>query len=120
LLREIEILQGFEQIEEGRKTSFYTRILDIVVPEGAEAKSLDDIFIVLERGKMDLTKFFNRGTDKHFSEKHLKSTLYNLLCAINFVSTANVIHRDIKPANILINKFCQVKVCDFGLARTMP
>ena len=32
----------------------------------------------------------------------------------------NLIHRDIKPSNILINKDCQIKVCDFGLARSLP
>ena len=27
-------------------------------------------------------------------------------------------HRDIKPANILIDTECNIKICDFGLART--
>ena len=31
-----------------------------------------------------------------------------------------LLHRDIKPANILINDQCNVKLCDFGLARSMP
>jgi len=29
-------------------------------------------------------------------------------------------HRDLKPANILINDECAVKLCDFGLSRTVP
>jgi mitogen-activated protein kinase 1/3 len=31
----------------------------------------------------------------------------------------NVIHRDLKPANILINEDCSVKLCDYGLARSI-
>lgn len=31
--------------------------------------------------------------------------------------TAGVIHRDLKPKNILINENCDLKICDFGLAR---
>ena len=44
---------------------------------------------------------------------------YNLLCALNFLHTAGIMHRDLKPANILIDDQCQVKICDFGLSRTV-
>ncbi len=32
---------------------------------------------------------------------------------------SNVIHRDLKPANVLINEDCSVKLCDYGLARSI-
>ena len=31
--------------------------------------------------------------------------------------SAQVIHRDLKPSNLLLNKSCELKICDLGLAR---
>jgi mitogen-activated protein kinase 1/3 len=28
--------------------------------------------------------------------------------------SANVIHRDLKPSNLLLNKNCDLKICDLG------
>ena len=36
----------------------------------------------------------------------------HLLC-----NAANVFHRDLKPKNVLANADCNLKICDFGLAR---
>ena len=54
------------------------------------------------------------------TEEHIKTIIYNVLCAVNFIHSAQLIHRDLKPANILINSQCNVRICDFGLARSLP
>jgi serine/threonine protein kinase len=51
---------------------------------------------------------------------HLRIIAYNILCAINYIHSANILHRDLKPANILVNEDCAVRICDFGLARPDP
>lgn len=53
-----------------------------------------------------------------FDEEHSLIVLYNLLSALKLIHSSNVMHRDLKPNNVLINHQCQVKICDFGLART--
>jgi mitogen-activated protein kinase 1/3 len=41
------------------------------------------------------------------------------MCAVKYLHESNVIHRDLKPANVLVNEDCTVKLCDFGLARSI-
>jgi serine/threonine protein kinase len=41
-----------------------------------------------------------------------------VLRGLKFVHSANVLHRDLKPSNLLLNASCDLKICDFGLART--
>lgn len=36
---------------------------------------------------------------------------------MKYIHSAGIIHRDLKPGNILINDNCDLKICDFGLAR---
>jgi len=39
----------------------------------------------------------------NFSEDHVIKIIYNIICAINFLHSANILHRDLKPSNILID-----------------
>jgi serine/threonine protein kinase len=44
--------------------------------------------------------------------------LLQVLRGLKYVHSANVLHRDLKPSNLLVNANCDLKICDFGLART--
>ena len=74
----------------------------------------------MELETTDIRTLLHSGDKIEFGEDHMKHIMYNLLCAVNFMDSANIVHRDLKPANILMNDQCQVKICDFGMARTLP
>lgn len=46
--------------------------------------------------------------------------MHQVLAAVSYMHSANIVHRDLKPANILISRSSkEVKVCDFGLSRSL-
>uniref|UniRef100_A0A8C6ZV57 Mitogen-activated protein kinase 15 n=1 Tax=Nothoprocta perdicaria TaxID=30464 RepID=A0A8C6ZV57_NOTPE len=69
----------------------------------------------------------NEPTDLHavikkgnlLKDIHKCYIIYQLLKATKFIHSGNVIHRDQKPSNILLDADCFVKLCDFGLARSL-
>ena len=74
----------------------------------------------MEYIESDLADLIALGPESGLTKDHLTLIIYNLLCAVKFMHSANVLHRDIKPGNILVNSRCDVKICDFGISRTMP
>ncbi|XP_023547081.1 mitogen-activated protein kinase homolog D5-like isoform X2 [Cucurbita pepo subsp. pepo] len=48
---------------------------------------------------------------------HENYFLYQILRGLKYIHSANVLHRDLKPSNLLLNANCDLKICDFGLAR---
>jgi mitogen-activated protein kinase 1/3 len=97
---------------------FTIKLIEVLQPEvqGNEDVS-DEIFIVMEYFKFDLETLLSQSIN--FSEDHVKKIIYNILSALNFIHSANILHRDLKPSNILLDENCNVRICDFGLSRTM-
>ena len=95
---------------------------DIIIPD-VDVNSGDPIeymFIVMDREETDLNQVLNQHKLFELSSEHLATIMYNMLCSVNFIHSANLIHRDLKPSNFLMNFDCIPKLCDFGLARSMP
>ncbi|KAJ3501175.1 hypothetical protein NMY22_g19015 [Coprinellus aureogranulatus] len=53
------------------------------------------------------------------SDDHAQYFIYQTLRALKALHSADVIHRDLKPSNLLLNANCDLKVADFGLARSV-
>ncbi|KAF4745159.1 hypothetical protein FOZ62_026036, partial [Perkinsus olseni] len=73
-----------------------------------------DLYLVTEYVDTDLASTIRAGS---LSPLHKTYVIWQLLRAIKYVHSAHVVHRDVKPQNILINAKCEVRLCDFGLAR---
>jgi mitogen-activated protein kinase 1/3 len=73
--------------------------------------------MILEYADSDLKKILKSNLNLEIL--HIQTMVYNLLCAVKFLHESKVIHRDLKPANVLVNEDCSVKLCDFGLARSL-
>lgn len=58
-------------------------------------------------------------TDNKFTKEQVTVLAYNLLCAVKYLHSCNIIHRDLKLENILVSSHLEVQICDFGLARSL-
>ena len=44
------------------------------------------------------------------TDDHVQYFIYQILRALKYMHSANVIHRDLKPSNLLLNSNCDLKV----------
>nr|XP_012615765.1 mitogen-activated protein kinase 15 isoform X3 [Microcebus murinus] len=104
--REITLLQEF-----GDHPNII-RLLDLM-----RAENDRDIYLVLESMDTDLDAVIRKGG--LLRDVHKRYIFYQLLRATKFIHSGRVIHRDLKPSNVLLDANCVVKLCDFGLARSL-
>ncbi|PYH28905.1 kinase-like protein [Aspergillus neoniger CBS 115656] len=75
---------------------------------------LEDIYLVTELLATDLNRLMR---SKPLEPQFVQYFTYQILRGLKYIHSAGVIHRDLKPSNILVNENCDLKICDFGLAR---
>uniref|UniRef100_A0A0B6ZJW0 mitogen-activated protein kinase n=1 Tax=Arion vulgaris TaxID=1028688 RepID=A0A0B6ZJW0_9EUPU len=89
-------------------------LLDVFTPN----KSLTDfneVYLVTPLMDSDLQNVLKRQT---LQDEHIKFLLYQTLRGLKYIHSAGIIHRDLKPNNIGVNKNVELKILDFGLARS--
>jgi len=77
--------------------------------------SFEDIYVVSELMETDLASILK--SPQPLSDEHCQFFIYQILRGLKFMHSAGVIHRDLKPRNLLVNSNCDLKICDYGLAR---
>ena len=81
---------------------------------GATLDKMKEIYIVQTVMPFDLEKLLQKQTIR---DDHICYLLYQIFRGVKYLHSANVLHRDLKPSNILLNPNCDLKICDFSLAR---
>lgn len=77
--------------------------------------SYNEVYLYEELMECDLAAIIRSG--QPLTDAHFQSFIYQILCGLKYIHSANVLHRDLKPGNLLVNADCELKICDFGLAR---
>lgn len=104
-LREVKILTRL-------KHENIIELLDIVCED--QMDKLKDLYLVQTLMECDLYKLLR---SQKLSDDHVCYFTYQILRGVKYIHSSNVLHRDLKPPNLLLNSNCDLRICDFGLAR---
>ncbi|ORY05440.1 Pkinase-domain-containing protein [Basidiobolus meristosporus CBS 931.73] len=105
-LRELKLLRHFNGHE---------NIISVYDMELLNPAEFQEIYLVQELMEADLHQIIR--SKQSLTNSHYQYFIYQICRGLKYIHSANVLHRDLKPGNLLVNRDCELKICDFGLAR---
>jgi len=124
-LRRAQISNAFEHVTYTKRTLREVRLLRLLKHDNLigvltllpplRSDGFKDLYIVCDLMETDLSSIIK--SPQELSDDHIQFFIYQVLRGLKFLHTAQVVHRDMKPRNLLVNSNCDLKICDFGLAR---
>jgi len=103
-IREISLLKQLQHPN-------IVRLYDVILAD-------QKLTLVFEFLDQDLKKYLDAHGDRGLDPPTTRSFLWQLLQGISHCHENRVLHRDLKPQNLLINHDGELKLADFGLARS--
>jgi len=92
ILREIKLLKHFDHEN-------IVSIVDMMPPLARHPEDFNDVYIVAELMETDLHRIIY--SKQSLSIDHVRYFLYQILRALKYIHSANVLHRDLKPQTFL-------------------
>ena len=81
----------------------------------ASLAEFNELYVVSDLMETDLAQIIK--SNQVLSDEHIQFFLYQILRGLKYIHSCGILHRDLKPRNLLVNSNCDLKICDFGLAR---
>lgn len=108
ILREIKLLKHMQHDN-------IVQLVDMMPPSVQYLEDFRDVYLVADLMETDLHRIIY--SKQKLSIDHVQYFIYQVLRGIKYIHSCRVLHRDLKPSNLLVNSNCDLKICDFGLAR---
>ncbi|RKP37185.1 MAP kinase [Dimargaris cristalligena] len=105
-LREIKLLRHF---------SGHDNIISLIDLEISHPDHFNEVYMIQELMEADLHQIIRSG--QPLTDAHFQYFIFQICRGLKYIHSANVLHRDMKPGNLLVNADCELRICDFGLAR---
>ncbi|EKX35254.1 hypothetical protein GUITHDRAFT_80002 [Guillardia theta CCMP2712] len=122
-----KIANAFEHVIDTKRTLREAKLLRMIKHENVisiedilppvDFVSFNDVYVISELMDTDLHQIIT--SPQPLSDDHVQYFMYQILRGMKYIHSLDVVHRDLKPSNLLVNSNCDLKICDFGLARAL-